>query len=75
MKDDSSNNSSIDFRNNSSIMRINENKDEVVSALNFNKTHVTINEPTKGTLGFWFKRSDFYITGMNFVFSRIALMC
>jgi Na+/melibiose symporter-like transporter len=56
-------------------MRIKENKDEVVSALNFNKTHVTINEPAKGTLGFWFKRSDFYITGMNFVFSRIALMC
>ena len=24
---------------------------------------------------FWFKRSEFYVAGMDFVFSRIALMC
>jgi hypothetical protein len=28
---------------------------------------------TTGVL-FWFKRSDFYVTGMDFVFSRVALM-
>ena len=24
---------------------------------------------------FWFKRSDFYVTGLNFVLTRIAMIC
>jgi len=40
----------------------------------FAKTNVSVRPNNKGTLMFWFKRSDFYVTGMDFVFSRIALM-
>lgn len=67
-------------QNNSSILQINDNvrrarrRDEV-SALGFDKTHKTANEEQKGSLSFWFKRSDFYVTGLNFCLSRIALMC
>jgi hypothetical protein len=43
--------------------------------MGFDKTCITVAEVRKGSLGFWFRRSDFYVTGMNFVFSRIALMC
>jgi hypothetical protein len=39
------------------------------------KTFKTVKPVDSGSVMFWFKRSDFYITGLNFVFSRIALMC
>jgi len=30
--------------------------------------------PDRGSLKFWFKRSDFYVTGLDFVCSRVAIM-
>jgi len=35
---------------------------------------MSVKDTKKGTLMFWFKRSDFYVTGLDFVFSRIAMM-
>ena len=29
---------------------------------------------TKGVC-FWFTRSDFYVTGLNYVFARVSFMC
>lgn len=47
-----------------------------MSALDFNKTYLSINEGVpKGSLAFWFRRSDFYITGLNYVCARVALTC
>lgn len=37
-------------------------------------TMAVAKQSEKGNVFFWFKRSDFYVTGMDFVFSRIALM-
>ena len=39
------------------------------------KTFVTARQRDSSELLFWFTRSDFYVTGLDFVFSRIALMC
>ena len=38
------------------------------------KTQAANHTENKGSLAFWFKRSDFYVTGMDFVCSRIAVM-
>jgi hypothetical protein len=58
--------------NNSSILLI-KNQDEL-SMADLGKT-CQANIVNKDSLSFWFKRSDFYVTGLNFVLSRIALMC
>lgn len=57
--------------NDSSIMNIQPNDDYSY----LGKTFQVAKPVDKTSLGFWFKRSDFYVTGMDFVFSRIALMC
>jgi hypothetical protein len=44
------------------------------SVMNFNKTYMTNKTKGRGGILFWFKRSDFYVTGLDFVFSRIALI-
>ena len=36
-------------------------------------TNVNASQPDKSNW-FWFKRSDFYVTGMDFVFARIAIV-
>lgn len=39
------------------------------------KTQAAVHtQNNKGTLGFWFRRSDFYVTGLDFVCSRISIM-
>lgn len=44
-------------------------------AIEKNDATVETKKPDNTGVMFWFKRSDFYVTGMDFVFSRIALMC
>jgi hypothetical protein len=41
---------------------------------NIGKTKNATFVQDRNSLGFWFKRSDFYVTGLNFVCSRIAIM-
>lgn len=66
--------SSNSFSNNSSIMNILPNDDDK-SGLFFDKTCKPVAPDDRSSLWFWFKRSDFYIVGLDFVFCRIALIC
>lgn len=50
----------------SSILLINE--------YDMKKTQAAAHTEARGSLAFWFKRSDFYVTGLDFVCSRIAIM-
>ena len=51
------------------------NDNNSVSMAGMTKTFMPAKQVDTGSVMFWFSRTDFYITGMNFVFSRIALMC
>lgn len=58
-------NSSL-YTSQSSIVKIDEFDNK--------KTQAAAHTENKGGLSFWFKRSDFYVTGLDFVCSRIAIM-
>ena len=49
--------------------------DDDKSGLFFDKTCKPVAPDDRSSLMFWFKRSDFYIVGLDFVFCRIALIC
>lgn len=38
------------------------------------RTFAAAQTENRGSLAFWFKRSDFYVTGLDFVCSRVAIM-
>ena len=57
---------SSSFSADSSILHIHEEAAE--------KTRAAAHTENRGSLAFWFKRSDFYVTGLDFVCSRIAIM-
>ena len=52
-------------------MKIQPNED----VSKFDHTFLPAKPVDKSSVFFWFKRSDFYVVGMDFVFSRIALIC
>lgn len=54
------------FTEESSILQINEH--------DLRKTQAAAQTENRGSIAFWFMRSDFYVTGLDFVCSRIAIM-
>lgn len=71
--DDSSSDS--DSNNNSSIMNIGPRNQQDDHSNIGGVTRAPQKVEDSGSLMFWFKRSDFYVTGMDFVLSRNATMC
>ena len=55
------------FSNASSLFNI-ANNEELV------KTYKTVAQTDKTSVFFWLKRSDFYVTGFDFVLSQVAIV-